>query len=265
LGAGTSITIYELGGGYISRIRCCEKLVGGAAAEYLAGTVKSKKIGILYNNDDYGNGARQVIVDYLKEHYPDCEVAVEVGHNTGDKDMTGGLLAIKDAGCDAMVAWTHSPEGAIIQRQFSELGMKDSVYFLGGPVWGMPGFHELVEDSIVDGMTCVTDFAKNNDEPETQEFLKAYKEKYGVDADSFAAYYYDAANIAMEAMALCGENFTREAFIAAVPKVQFNGVSGKIYCGKEGMDFIHRVVIGTISAKNNVKDIVNVQFVEFYD
>jgi branched-chain amino acid transport system substrate-binding protein len=260
---GTSISIYDLDNEYIYRCRACDLIVGQAAAEYLASVVKATNVGILYNNDDYGNGARQVIVDYLTEKYPDITIAVEEGHNTNDKDMTAGLIKIKDAGCDAFIVWTHSPEAAVIQREYRELGM-DDIFLLGGPVWGMQGFYELVDDSIVDGVSGVTDFALS-DEAASKEFADAYYKAYGEIAQATAAYYYDAANIIIEALKLAPE-LTREGMREGLKLVNIVGVSGKLYLDQEnGMDLIHRVVIGKVKAQNNVKELVDVEFVEFYN
>ncbi|MPN14046.1 hypothetical protein SDC9_161372 [bioreactor metagenome] len=201
---------------------------------------------------------------YVAEKYPDVKFEVKEGHNTGDKDMTAALLAVKNAGCDAMIGWTHAPECAVMTRQYRELGM-DSIFFLGGPGWGMPGYHALIDDNLVDGIWTITDFAKDNAEEETQKFLKAYKEKYGVEADSFAAYYYDGARIALEALKLA-KTMNREGFVAAMPGVKFESVSGKIYLDTEhNMDFVHRVCTAEIKAANNVKTLTNVNFVTFYD
>ena len=164
---GTSVKIYDQGGGYIFRYRASDEIVSQAAIDFVCRDKGFKNIGLLYNNDDYGNGAKSVMSAYIAQKYPDVKFEVLQGHNTGDKDMTAALLAVKNGGCDAFIAWTHAPEAAVMTRQYRELGM-DSIFFLGGPGWGQPGFHALVEDSVVNGVSTITDFAANNDEKATQ-------------------------------------------------------------------------------------------------
>ena len=261
LAGGTSPSLVGLANGYMFRMRTSDTDMGTAAARYIAEVLKATKVGILYNNDDYGNGARGVIVDYLEKN-TDVEVAVQEGHNTGDKDMTAGLLAVKEAGCDAMVVWTHSPEGAVIVRQYKELGLDSTVKLLGGPIWGMGGFHELVDDSLIDGQKGVMEFAVSNDAEVSKQFVADYNAKFGTDPLSHAANWYDALNIAFRALELCGEDFARESVKANLPKVDFEGVAGHLYLGTNGFDFIHRALIGEIDASNNVKTIVNVEYID---
>ena len=261
---GTSVAIWEEGGGYIFRYRACDQIVAQAAIDYACRDLGYKNVGILYNNDDYGNGAKKVMEEYVAASYPDVKIGAAEGHNTGDKDMTAGLLACKNAGCDVIIGWTHAPECAVMTRQYRELGL-DSIFFLGGPGWGMPGFHALIEDDIVNGLSTITDFAADNAEPQTQDFLKAYKEKYGKDADSFAAYYYDGVSIVLEALKLA-KTMDREGLMAAFPEVAFDGISGKIYLDSEhNMDFVHRVCTAVIKAENGVKTLTDVKFVTFYE
>jgi branched-chain amino acid transport system substrate-binding protein len=256
---GTSPSLVGAADGWMFRYRTSDTDMGTVAAKYLADVMGVTKLGILYNNDDYGNGARGVIVDYL-ENNTEVEVAVQEGHNTGDKDMTAGLLAVKDAGCDGMILWTHSPEGAVIIRQYNELGLADAgVKFLGGPIWGMGGFYQLVEDNLVNGTKGVMEFTVGNEEAASKAFVEAYKAKYNEDPLANAAYWYDGLTIAFKALELCGEDFSRENVKAQMSKVDFQGITGHIYLGENGFDFVHQVLIGEISAKDNVKSVINVE------
>ncbi|MPN09040.1 hypothetical protein SDC9_156328 [bioreactor metagenome] len=149
-------------------------------------------------------------------------------------------------------------------RQYRELGM-DSIFFLGGPGWGQPGFHALVEDSVVNGVSTITDFAATNDEAATQNFSKEYMAKYGKGIDAYAAYYFDGVSIVLEALKVA-KTLDREGLKAAFKDVAFDGISGKIYLDKEhNMDFVHRVCTAVIKAENGVKTLTDVKFVTFYD
>ena len=240
---------------WICRMRASDTFVAQAAIKYAIDVLGGTKIGILYNNNDYGVGARDVMKAYMQSIGTDF--AVEEGHNSNDKDMTGGILACKDAGCDVVIGWTHAGEAAVIARQYVELGMKD-VPFLGCPTWGNGSFYELVEEEYADGTYIAGDFALTNTSPVAQAYYTAYKAKYGKDADAMSTYWYDAAMMALDAMDRA-KDLTRESIMEAIKTI---GVERELEltCGivkMNGIDSVHQMLIGKNNGKNfEVIDVV---------
>ena len=81
-----------------------------------------KKIGALYDTDDYGVAAdgatKQYCADNGIEYYSE-------GFTSGDKDLTSQLSKIKGWGPDVVFDFSHDAEAALIVRQLDELGMGD--------------------------------------------------------------------------------------------------------------------------------------------
>ena len=90
---------------------------GQVAARYAIDTLGAKKIGISYNNNDFGTGGRDVIIPILEA---DGIEYVAVGHNAGDKDLTGQMMQLKSAGVDCIISWTDDAEVALTARQLYE-------------------------------------------------------------------------------------------------------------------------------------------------
>jgi branched-chain amino acid transport system substrate-binding protein len=243
-------------------MRASDTDMGVVAAKYLDEFMGVTKLGIIYNNDDYGNGARGVIVDYLEKN-TDVEVLVQEGHNTGDKDLTGALVKVRDAGCDGMIVWAHEQEAGVACRQYSELGLEDAgVKLLGGPIWGMGSLYAIIDDALINGQKGVMEYSVNNEDPISKAFTEAYKAKFGIDAISMSANWYDGAYILFKALELCGEDFSRENVKANLPLVDFEGVTSHVFLGENGYDFIHRAYIGEVKAENNVKIAINMEKVD---
>ena len=243
---GTSPAIYDMDNPWIVRFRASDSLVATAAISYMVDTLGLKKIGICYNNDDYGNGARKVAVAWLEAKGMKFEV--EEGHNTGDKDMTGGLLKIKDAGCDGMMAWTHAPEMSILIRQFKELGLGETCTVVGSPTLANQAFYDAVTDEIADGTYSVADFHYTNPDAGVQAFVAKYETVYGYKPDSWGC-WYDGANIVINALKTCKE-FTRESFMEALKATDMQGLIGHIYIDDTGIDLVHAAVMGKNEGKS---------------
>jgi branched-chain amino acid transport system substrate-binding protein len=250
LAGGTSITFYDMDNPWLVRMRCADKFVATAAVRFALEELKATKIGILYNNNDYGNGARLVMKDYLQSKGMDF--AVEEGHNSGDKDMSGGILACKDAGCDCVIGWTHSAEGAVISRQYVELGMQD-IPFVGSPTWGNSSFYDLIEEQYVDGTYAAADFAATNPSAFAQDVYTRYKAKYGKNIDFGSSCWYDGMYMALDAMDRAKE-LTRESIMEALKTIgvdrELELTCGKVFIDDTGIDTVHQVIIGQNKGKD---------------
>ncbi len=249
LAGGTSITFYDMENPWLVRMRCADRFVATAAARFLVEELKATKIGILYNNNDYGNGARLVIKDYLKS--VNMDFVVEAGHNSNDKDMSAGILDCKNAGCDAVIGWTHAAEAAVIARQYVELGMQ-AVPFIGSPTWANTAFYDLSDEQNCNGTYAASDFAITNPSAFAQDVYTRYKAKYGSDMNSTGCNWYDAMYMALDAMDRAKE-LTRESIMEALKTIgverELELTCGKVYVDDTGIDTVHQVIIG----KNNGK------------
>lgn len=248
---GSSKTFYELGNEYLFRIRGCDTLVASNAAKFCVENV-GKKIGLIYNNDDYGNGAKQVIEEYIAG--TDAELVAEEAHTTGDKDMTGQLLACKEAGADVIIGWTHDDEAAVITRQYKELGLDETIAFVGCSSWANTAFYKLLNKGLSDGIYATVDFTVTNPDPTAIEFTAKFKEKYNEEPENMAGCYYDAALLAVDALKRAADSgeVTRESVREALANTTepISGNQGQLYISENGMDFIHQVVI--IKNENDV-------------
>ena len=78
----------------------------------------------------------------------------------------------------------------------------------------------------VDDIYYAGHFTPNSEDPKVQDFLKAYEEKFGVEADSFAALAYDAANLVLAAVETAGTTDSKAVTEAIAKTTDFEGVTG---------------------------------------
>ena len=143
------------------------------AATYIAQDMKAKKVGILYDNDDYGVGCRDVMEAALKSF---SVPYVAEGSNTGDKDFSGQLLKFKSENCDVMTTWNHTSETTIIARQRYELGIK--IPYLGSVSITDSSVTELLDPPSLEGVYSCSELATDNPDPVISAVIKKCKDTF---------------------------------------------------------------------------------------
>ena len=236
--SGTGTSIYGLENQYMFRIRASDSIFAQIAAKYMIEELGCKKIGVMYNNDDFGNGGLNVIKSYVEKEHPEVEVVSE-GHTTGDVDMSGQLLKIKDAGCDGMISWTNGAESIVIARQFNELSMDQQMASIGSPGIGNSEFYTTVAPETGNGLYGVVDFVKTAENVQT--FVESFRARYSDDPDLGASAYYDAVYVLAAAIERAGST-NRDAVRAALESTDQNGNQGHLYCD-DNRDLVHQCMI----------------------
>ncbi len=240
-GASSPNLVTKVDNPYFFRIRGSDTFVGSIIAKFALEELKAKKIGVIYNNDDYGTGGRDVVKNYLTEQ--DCPPVILEGHNTGDMDMTGTITKCKEAGVDCLIVYTHDPEAAILTRQLNELGL--DVPIVGPTTFTLPTYLSLVNAEETEGIYSVTDFVSNNPDPLALNFQEAFYDKYGVNPDLFAACYYTGVYVLKDAIERAGEVSRKAVRDALAETKDLPTVYGNLYANEDG-ELVHSAVVAEI-------------------
>ncbi len=236
-------------GNYIFRNVLSDELQAKVFAKYAYEKMGLRKVAILHLKNDYSQGLAE---DFKKEFESlgGKIVAFEAGLQ-GDKDFKTQLTKIKNANPEALYMPDYVAEMAQIIEQSKQLGLK--VKFLAGDGFSNPEIFELIGD-LANGVVFANSAEDTTSSPVKQEFIKKYKEKWGVEPDSFSMNAYDSAKILINAI----EKVYNEAnekdkasltldrgkirdYVANVS--DFDGASGKVTFMKEKGDAIKNVGI----------------------
>lgn len=195
ISSGAAITNGE--NKYIVRGQANDLLQAGAVVQY-AIDKGYQKIGLMYQNDDYGGGARDVIVDIMKQN--NMTLAADEGFEASAADVTPQLQNVKAAGCDCLIMYCMYARGATIANQAAQLGMGD-LQLLGGGGLTNAKLYELGGENVVGvinsqtflaGADAVNDFSA--------AFIDNFQKKYNDTADSNNAMAYDSTYILAEGL-----------------------------------------------------------------
>ena len=241
-GGSSPNLVTQIDNEYLFRIRASDDFVGKVIAKYALEEVKAERIGIIFNNDDSGSGGKNVVVDYLKNQ--GVEPAVVEGHNTDDKDMSGAITKLKNANVDAIIVYTHDPEAAIFTRQRHEMGLSD-VPIVGPTTFTLPTYLSLTTADETQNIFSVADFVPGNPDPLVQKFETSFREKFDVEPDLFASYYYTGVYVLKDAIERAGTADRESIKNAILETKDLPSVYGTLYSNEDG-ELVHSAMIAEI-------------------
>jgi branched-chain amino acid transport system substrate-binding protein len=209
-------------GDYIFRVCFIDPFQGEVLAKFAYNDLKARRVAILRDTQqDYSVG----LTDSIVKHFTGLggEVLDPVSYSTGDADFKAILTRVRSQKPDAIFATGYYPEAAIIVRQARELGL--TMPILGGDGW--------VGDALKNGREALNNtfisnhYSGDNPSPVVQNFVKAYRERFGRDPDSIAALAYDSVKVLADAITRAGSTEgakLRDALAAA----NVAGVTGQL-------------------------------------
>ena len=207
---GTNLTLTRRGNPWLFRVRSDDSIAALAMIKYIDEDLKLRKIGILHDSDAFGVGGADLVERAAKER--GMVIVGREKHASGDTDYTAQLLALKNAGAEILVAYSHEVDAAWIQRQYRQLG---SPYkYLGSPGSQMRSTLDISKEAA-EGLLAIADFVPGQSAVNKQ-YAEAYRREYNEEYDATSSWAYDAMNILAEAIKTAGEDRAkiREAILA---------------------------------------------------
>jgi len=175
------------------------------SAMIIPGTVKKAKekfglarVAVLYANDDqFSVGEFKAFETALKATSGVQILTIETVR-TGDVDFSAQLTKIKGLNPDTLVICTQGQEAVGVMTQARKLGL-DKVQFLGGNSFNSAG---VVKEAgrAMEGALSATPWFISMTHAKNVEFVKKYREKFGVDPDWLAAQTYDGVSVVKQAL-----------------------------------------------------------------
>lgn len=202
--AGTKITSPVMS--YVFRTPPTDSMAITKVLEYLK-SQNIKKIAILHDSNAFGTGGADELQQKASKY--GVEVVARESYGSTDTDMTAQLTKIKGTPAAAVVVWGTNPGPASIAKNMQQLQM--TIPYIGSHGIANQKFIELAGSAangvvfpagkllIPSSITDNSDWRKAVD-----DFASAYKAKYNVATDTFAAHGYDAGLIMTDAMKKAG-------------------------------------------------------------
>jgi branched-chain amino acid transport system substrate-binding protein len=117
-GEGAAIT--QQGNPYIFRTSFTQATAMPKVARYLKDTVKAKSVVVMWINNDFGKGGRDVMTKALEAQ--GIKVAADISTDPGQVDFSGPVLKAKQASADALFIYLNEDESARALRELRKQG-----------------------------------------------------------------------------------------------------------------------------------------------
>ena len=205
-----AIQITESNNKWVFRNSATNPMQAEQLMNYIYKETKQKKFAVIHENTDYGKGLMEAVQEFLKKNGGNM---IAESNSIGDTDFYDQFTKIKNNAPEAIIICGNLSEGSQITRQFKELGLKAQLYGFGG----LSSFdYNNVAAGSNEGLIATSYFENASPNPLAQNFIKAYKAKYNVDPDMFAAAIYESVYIAKDAMEKMGDTKDIAAFRIAL-------------------------------------------------
>ena len=117
---GEAAAITQKGNPYVFRTSFTQTTAMPKVARYIANNVKAKTVAVLYVNNDFGKGGRDVILKNLES--VGVKVVADISTDPGQVDFSGAVLKIRQSNADALFAYTNEEESARLLRELRKQG-----------------------------------------------------------------------------------------------------------------------------------------------
>ena len=211
---------------YVFRTTFQDSFQGQVLAQYAYSKLNAKKVVLYYDNSsDYAKG----IAEEFKKKYQG-DIVTTATFASGDKDFQSALTKIKNLDYDAIVMPGYYTETGIITKQARDMGI--SVPILGPDGFNDDSFADLAGKANANSVYYVSGYStKAALSGKANDFIKAYKAKYGSEPNMFAALSYDS--VYMIAKAAEGAKTSIDIANNLAELKDFDGVTGKMTIDKK--------------------------------
>jgi branched-chain amino acid transport system substrate-binding protein len=222
------------------RVNTTDDVQGVAAAEYVAGVLKKKRVAVIHDKTSYGQGVAE---EFQKKFLSlGGNVISFDGIQVGDKDFKALLTRVKAQDPEVLYFGGIYNEGGLLVRQARELGLKAA--FMAGEANYDPEFLRIAGPAA-EGAT-VTFLGKPPELLETaQQFIQKYKIRWPQDeVKAYDHYSYEIANMLLDGVEKAGPD--RAKIVEYLRSVKYTGVLGETSFDEKGDTLNKTITIFTV-------------------
>jgi len=122
---GEAAAITQQGNPYIFRTSFTQSTAMPKIANYIRDKVKAKTVDLVYVNNDFGKGGRDLIIKSLEAR--GIKIGADISSDPGQVDFSSVVVKAKQSNGDALFAYTNEEESARLLRELKKQGYKKPV------------------------------------------------------------------------------------------------------------------------------------------
>lgn len=216
-------------GDYVFRNWISDTYEGKRIAEYTFNVLKKSEVFILYINNDYGEGLKDVFQKRFEEL--GGKVLGVDGYLQGSTNFRANLTKLKKLKPQGIYLPGYYQEIALILNQSKELGVKSQ--FLSCVSFEDPELLKIASTNAENVIYATPYFNANDSALVVKEFTTLFKRKFAREPGTFAAHSFDAFQIIVKALISAGSDSEKiKSFLYKLNNYQ--GVTGITSFDKNG-------------------------------
>jgi branched-chain amino acid transport system substrate-binding protein len=200
--------------------------------EHAVGELGVGRIGVLYQNDDYGKGG--LVGAQMAAERLGAEIVAATPTEIMDTDLSSHILRLRQAGAEAVLLWVLPRQAAIAVGTAANVGFRPH-WLASITLSDAPMMHEITE-GLWEGVVFASmgDFLATAD-PAMARYREAFSAKYpDIRWGAFPAAGFVFAEPLVEGLRQAGPELTREALIEALEGLEgFQGAGPEITFGPD--------------------------------
>jgi branched-chain amino acid transport system substrate-binding protein len=160
-------------------------------ARYLKESVKAKTVAVVYVNNDFGKGGRDMIMKALEAN--GTKVVADISTDQAQVDFSSVVLKARQSNADALFVYLNEEESARILKELRKQGYDKPIV----------GETTLVNDKVIElageaanGVVAHVGLTPDAPNPTVQAFARKYEAEYRIKADHNAMKGYTGMHAA---------------------------------------------------------------------
>jgi branched-chain amino acid transport system substrate-binding protein len=207
---GEAAAITQQGNPYIFRTSFTQTTAMPKVARYLKDTLKAKTVAVMWVNNDFGKGGRDVFMKALEP--AGIKVVADISTDPGQLDFSGAVLKAKQANADALFVYTNEEESARALRELKKQGYDKPI--VGETVLTSQKVIELAGDAA-NGAVAHVGLTADAPQPAIKKYDENFQKEYKTRSDHNGLKGYSAVYIVKAITEQIGK-FDRKAFANAM-------------------------------------------------
>lgn len=230
---GTDASLTHVNNRWLFRARPNDSYSSRVIADFGVNTLKLKKWAIIHSTDAFGAGGAKALSSALAGL--GITPVLDQGYTNNSQDFAAVVLSIKKSDADVLATYmTLEPDVGIFARQLRQLGV--TIPWIGSPSIIAVTSLKLAGETL-HGTYAITDFTTDANDL-TRAFVKKYRDKYGINPDTFASWSYDAMQILAQAIRAAGTTQPDAVRTAILAIKGYRGLEGTYEFDQNG-DGLH--------------------------
>ena len=229
-GGGAATAIYQRGYKWVFGSLAPIELLARTQMEWIdeqqkAGNLPDPAtIALLWENSSHGEDYRKGVQDFADESDGSLEVVLDESFELEGKDYSALLGKVKSADADLFLADAHLPDFITMHRQYVTAGLCNDVITYGARGVEKDAAKALGPDNVSYIQSAVWWNPQLGEQGgPNEQFINAFKEKYGRDPEWYQAMGYEAARALFTAIESAG-SVDREAVRQALVDLRMDSI-----------------------------------------